>query len=134
MKFTIYRGSWVRGGSKNIFKFGESALLNNYNRQCCLGQICSQVGIPSEDLKELGWPSSTPVRFHDTLRSIGLMTPKEIFDGDNDTGAVNMCVDYNDTFSISDKVREGYIKEQLEPLGHKIVFKNGVAPWLQESV
>lgn len=130
MKFTIYRGSWVRGGSKNISKYGESALLNNHNRQCCLGQVCYQAGVPLEDLNDLGWPSKTPAKYHETLRSIGLMQKKEVFVGDNDTKQINNCVDLNDSQILSDKVRETNIKNEFESLGHKVVFKNGVAPWL----
>lgn len=45
MKFTIYRGSWRRGGANNDHH-GNTKLLNEQNMMCCLGQVEHQCGVP----------------------------------------------------------------------------------------
>jgi hypothetical protein len=45
MKFTIKRSKWLRGNGGSI-----SGLLTAKGNQCCMGQVCSQLGIPDNAL------------------------------------------------------------------------------------
>lgn len=135
MKFTIYRGSWVRGGIKNNNKYGESNLLNDKNRMCCLGQVCYQAGVPLSDLSEIGNPYEIVDTLQDKVFEIGLSSKDMDYKGRFiDTSLTEDCIFANDAGSLTDKEREADIKSSFKAAGHKVVFKNGVAPWLQESV
>lgn len=53
MKFTIDRSKWRCGGSDYSTKRGDGAttMLNSNGYMCCLGQICTQLGVPAQHLR-----------------------------------------------------------------------------------
>lgn len=51
--FTIQRSKWLRGEGNT-----KSSLLRTEDgKQCCLGQVMSQCGVPDNELREVGEPS-----------------------------------------------------------------------------
>lgn len=123
MNFKIYRGSWVRGCRKNTY--GETQLLNDKNNMCCLGQVAFQCGVPLEELRSKLDPYEVSTQ---VLKEIGLVqegTYKPYVNSE----LSGVCITYNDDRGLTDKSREAAIKDNFANAGHKVVFKNGKAPW-----
>lgn len=146
--FTIYRDSWRRGGSgEPIIEdgdtvsyridavFGDTALLNDRNMMCCLGQCSFEAGVPLKFLKEAE-PHAISLHFHDELEAHGLITIDldEIDVITLNSGFSNEAMPINDNEDIEDAEREQQLIWLAEEHGHTLTFLDGIAPWFQEAV
>lgn len=145
MEFTIYRGSWRRGGGWYDDRHGTTHLLNSQNRMCCLGQVCHQAGMPLALLLGMGSPLALVSYRHAPLYwpllvEIGLLTsycthdmdifPEYMFSG-LQTEFASVAIMINDINELEDREREAQIEAHFAAQGHTVKFVDGVAPWFQ---
>lgn len=125
MKFVVYRGSWMRGSNKSRLLKGD--------KQCCMGQVAVQCGVPLEELGKKAYLCS--------IDSIDLLMARRLVSPDGrDVLPVNQCYRVNDaieatvngvgTVHVEDNVRERILIELMAILGHELSFEDGFAPWL----
>jgi hypothetical protein len=156
MEFTIYRGSWRRGGdgAKTILEsdgsdggfavsfvldelYGGTQLLNDRNMMCCLGQIACEAGVPLEQLRDESEPYTLAIEFSDQLNAAGLA----YIDDDSydeykrlcNTELANDCMPINDDSEIDDAAREEKLIAAFAEEGHTLTFVDGVAPWFEAT-
>lgn len=123
MNFVVYRGSWLRGTEK-------SRLLNRLQKQCCMGQVAVQCGVPLEELEKRAFLCC--VDSTEELMRQGLLRA----DG-RDQSLVNECYRVNDVIRATDgemyreDLREAVLTNLMVSLGHNLRFQDGVAPWFE---
>lgn len=115
MKYTVNRKMWARGG-----RAGYPALRNDAGKQCCLGFVGRQCGIPISHLKNEPLPCN--VENH-TQRA---KWPKWFINqrNGNNTKDCILAAATNDKKDITDKVREAKLKKLFAKHGDRIVFVN----------
>lgn len=115
MKYTVNRKMWGRGG-----KGGHSSLRNNRGKQCCLGFVGRQCGIPIFHLKNEPLPSE--VLSEEQCKK----WPKWFINSSTkrSTQDVYKAAALNDSKDITDKVREAKLKKLFAKHGDRIVFVN----------
>jgi len=130
MKYIIDRSKWVCGGDRE--NLGESRLLNDLGRMCCLGQICLAHKINTDLLFEVGDPLTV------ALENNGANVPDwlvEIVGADESgntkyqqTKIVKEMIMVNDDTHLTQRDREKKLKELTKKAGHTLVFKNALRP------
>jgi hypothetical protein len=115
MEFVIDRSKWFRGQGPN-----GSSLLRKDHTQCCVGQMCSQLGLPNTIL--LG-ESTVNGLFCDELVDGDLrekLSPLADIDAEKDW--VEVAYTINDSRDIDDTEREKQLQELVAPHGHTLRF------------
>lgn len=136
MKYTIYRGSWRRGGRKNWLAYGETKLLNSQNMMCCLGQIECQRGVSLESLFNIELPESlyNDIPEDDTDFLVeNYIHPSTAYKLTKDTLTATRMIEINDDVFLSDQDRESQLTTEFSKLGHELEFLDGVAPWFNSE-
>lgn len=115
MKFTIKRSKWYRG-----HKF-DSLLMRGDGSQCCVGQMCSQLGVRDADLLGRAISSDLP-----DLPDMGLATKEALSPlldrfGRDLPWVVSAYV-VNDDAEIGDDEREPKLAAIAAAAGHELVF------------
>lgn len=132
MDFTIYRGSWRRGGSAHDNTLGLTQLFHPITKQmCCLGQMAYQLGVPLEKL-QCGYLYAVVLKhpeFLSVLQRVGL-----IGSFGQDTPTVTGAVIVNDDQWTTDEVREQSLINGFAVAGHTVRFVDGIAPWFEVPV
>lgn len=143
MDFVIYRETWRRGGSDNGMQemYGLTALLNNQNMMCCLGQIGHQCGLALDQLRysTLANMALTGVGSEHwrTLFLLGLIRMPRRGDlfapmsADSHTDLARRAMTINDSAEVSEQEREEQLTCMFACYGHKLTFVDGVAPWFE---
>ena len=127
MKFTIERSTW-RCGCLNINltrRNGEglTKLLNREGFRCCLGSVCSQLGVPDDKLLDIEYPSSGhlsdfPIDILRTRNPFGL--------GIENTQLAQDAININDSSALlTDK--EAQLIELFAKHGHQLEFVGNFA-------
>jgi hypothetical protein len=132
--FTIYRGSWRRGGdtSGQVELFGNTLLLNEFKMMCCLGQCAFQLGVPLKELLDQGEPAE--IGYKATLEDEALIRESDYESGVISNGPfANAAMPINDDARINDQSREVQLISLGKNYGHTITFVDGVAPWFAEQ-
>jgi hypothetical protein len=123
MNFTIKRSKWLRGQSETW-----SALLRIDGMQCCVGQMCSQLGISDDELLGESIIESLVESPDDIEREEKRLNPLVRIRDDDDGPRVveqdwiNECYSINDMLSISDAEREQLLIAQAASDGHTLTF------------
>ena len=128
-ELTIDRGTWQTGRyASNIDIFGDTALLNEKDMQCCLGFLGTACGYQDEELFEVDDPSS--VDFTQAW-------PADLFGYSGYRPAEgskllrqweSVFIEINDAVDVSDYVREDWIKTGFKyVLGIEVTFVNEYA-------
>ena len=111
MKWIIKRSKWLRGVDSL-----QSRLLRDDGLMCCIGQVCSQLGVPDEKLFNI-----TCARDIFTTGQSPLTHPTG--DGTNtDKAWVRLAYEVNDDVSIIDSVRERKLEALAAENGHSFEF------------
>jgi hypothetical protein len=125
---TVDRQKWHRGSSfaQQPQRFaGSSALLvSETGRMCCLGFACKQLGVPENDLADIGLPGELHVRVKGLNRPWTVkekeMYPLVATDSQfTETEFAEKAARINDNTDIDDKERE----KQLKALAKKHRFQ-----------
>lgn len=105
MKYVIDRKTWRRPGKGR----GDTQLENKLGYKCCLGFICEQSGIPN--ILNVDVPSDL---LKPDREKVNWITHK----------VETSFIEANDSYLISDNIREEQIKELAAEHGHEIEFIN----------
>ncbi len=111
MKFIIDRKKWYRGKGST-----ESSLLRPDGLQCCVGQMCSQLGCNDGtllDIPAMHMLKLNPIIF-DTLG----------YDINNMSNWIDRAYGINDSMDISDTEREQKLTVLAQENGHELEFIN----------
>jgi hypothetical protein len=131
MKFTIKRSKWYRGKGTR-----DSRLLLGNGKQCCFGQICSQLGVPDIQLLNRPVVRSLPVFEKLVNQDISLTEAKQghkwvspvydtIMQSDRyEHGWVAEGYAVNDEPYIDENRREERLTTLLANAGHELVFED----------
>ena len=122
MKYVIDRSKWACALNTNdeprleavhMKHIGDSMLLNDKGRMCCLGQCSSQSGVSDRSLDGVGTPTELRIIDPVTVDRIDWMC-------DNDIASVMMGV--NDSEWITEDQREAQLIELAAQAGHELEF------------
>lgn len=149
-KIKIYRDSWYRGKGGNQSRL----LLEHDNVQCCLGQLASQCGIASEQLRNIPYVrdlvlnldiSTVPVQLQPLVEIQKHATGKYVLNSVigrkiasvNDS-AIPATVAFMYDVYHCDLTSEAQREQELTKLFKKyldveVEFVDGVAPWFKEN-
>lgn len=117
----IDRAKWRTGGDlsyPNATGEGSTLLLNDEGFMCCLGFRCHQMGIPKNDLLNVGTPGSLS----------GLYDIPDLIEGmyfgcfDNSRFA-SKAIQLNDDPFLTPEQREKAITEHFKTIGVTVEFK-----------
>jgi hypothetical protein len=111
MKFVIKRSKWYRGRGPH-----ESALLREDGTQCCVGQMCSQIGL-----------ADSAILNRKTVSQLINPQQREYYDQTLkvlDRFSFSEAYDINDRTYLTDHERERELKNLVEAAGHEIVFED----------
>lgn len=143
MRFTVQRNKWRSGGGISTAALagsgrGETLLLNQHGYRCCLGFVCSQLGVADTDLKFVAGPVALAERgrfdsknLPDDLRQQvieqlryrqGLQTRSMTSD------LTRAAVAINDNGDISRDERERKLTDLFATYGHELVFEGEYEP------
>ncbi len=114
-EYTIDRSKWCCGGDRFIGG-GDSALMNDKQRMCCLGQICNQAGIPKKKLLWEGEPDSI-------ISTVKVPSWLLNDDGNRNSQIANKMININDNDVLTQKEREQQLKKETRKAGIKLTFK-----------
>lgn len=124
--YIIDKSKWVCGD--NSEKMGDTAMLNDKGRMCCLGQMCKQAGVSKKSLKFNSSPDEIDhkkvPKWMLTKDSVGLKQDSELS---------QILITVNDDYSISQKKREREITKLLKEAGHTVEFKGKLFPKKKKS-
>lgn len=111
MKFVLDKSKWLRGQATPE---NESALLTSEGKQCCVGQWCSQVGIPDEALRFRGSVIQ--------LNAEHMLKFKEAWGDQIDSWGTKLsgCYNINDNGYTTDDEKIERLRETLAGLGHEL--------------
>lgn len=123
-EYVIDRSKWRCGGKTND-DHGDTCLLNDQGRMCCLGQVLKQDGVADGLLLHRGMPAN----------AFGLKAKQEHWTlADTQDGAhknariAEVMAETNDRPKISQTERERELKKLAEQVGHTLVFKGRLRP------
>lgn len=139
MKYMIDRSKWVCGikllksghtlseanrRSRRVNKMGESMLLNEVGRMCCLGQICLTDGISANDLLFIESPGVLAKKFIRNKRKLPTKTKWLVNVGrlqaNSDIAAHMMTI--NDRLKLTQEEREAKLISIVAEAGHELEF------------
>lgn len=103
-------------------------LKHEMDQMCCLGQVCFQLGVPLEDLRDRAlpvWWMDEAGKGNGKLEAAGLVEGRSL----GCAGWALACARQNDDLTINDEVREREIGAQFKLVGHELEFRDEVAPW-----
>jgi hypothetical protein len=132
MNYTIYRGSWRRGGDRQELTadLGDTSLYQARTKMmCCLGQCAFELGVSLEKLEDVGEPADVCDE-EDALIFGRLLNDEE--DWGRQSKFSNEAIGINDNEAITDKLREELLTKLAVNHGHTVTFVDGVAPWFAE--
>lgn len=116
-EYTIDRSKWVCFSKR--YKLGESAMLNDIGRMCCLGHICNQAGVSKKRLAGVGNPEG--VGYKDPKH-----IPKWLYDKDSphklQTATANEMIGVNDSHEYTPKQRETALIKIAKTAGITLKF------------
>jgi hypothetical protein len=114
MTFTITRSKWLRGETWiNSYLLRESD-----GKQCCMGQVCQQLGVPESDLKGARGVSTERINQHQELIRDFLSPENPAFH----SAWVGECYCVNDEPGLSEADREGRLASAFREHGHELIF------------
>jgi hypothetical protein len=118
MKFTIERSKWLRGegGAKS------GLLRGSDGKMCCIGQVCSQLGVKNESLENLKSVEQVIGRH---VKGEGFASASEVLcekDGRTEMDWLHAAYVANDDPGISDDEREKALISIAKFVGHEFVF------------
>lgn len=126
MKFIIDRSKWRCGGDSepNQRGLGKTQLLNAQGFQCCLGQICEQLGISPNQILDIAEPLDLDFSADASLEA--KIEPLAFYLGDG-SGAENTflaihAININDDPNIVPAEREKMLALAFAEQGHEIEF------------
>lgn len=120
--YTIDRRTWSRGRTET-----GSLLLGPDGRQCCLGFVCEQMGVPREKLANMATPKSLFALHILTLVTppLELLVKRDDYDDSIvHTSLTSTAMVINDASSITDAEREAWLIELFAEHNVRLVFKN----------
>jgi hypothetical protein len=120
MKFTIDRTKWYRGNS-----VGSKLLRAEDCKQCCVGQMCSQLGV--NDLDLLGITSVWRLLERNELGLLPITAKenmKPLLSDGVEARWVEEAYSINDRDDLCDTEREHLLIELLRRNGHELEFVN----------
>lgn len=126
MLFTIKRSKWFRGQGSN-----GSALYLPSRKQCCVGQMCSQLGVPPRFLRNTSTVGGVVEEswLRSSAQAAALAVKLKIFLWNflsaNNVGERAWLVTayvLNDSAEIEDDVREKKLAALFRKHHHKLVF------------
>ncbi len=117
MDFVVDRKTWHRGES------GSRLYVSETKKQCCIGQVCSQLGVKTHLLKDVGSVQGV-MELHGGEDSLEKMNGILVKKGKESFGWLWECYAINDSLGISEEDRESKITEAFKLNGHTITFKN----------
>lgn len=117
MKRMVIKGSeWRRGGIVNERMHGPTMLLNEQGKRCCVGIHGRLLGIPDEELLNLGWPKTDGSVYdhmwNEQVEGDSIMSQDEV-------GAASI----NDNANITDEVRIDQLRPIFRRRGVIIVWR-----------
>jgi hypothetical protein len=125
MNFTIKRSKWLRG--EDCWMRGEedenvSVLLRpSDGKQCCMGQVASQCGVPDEELKLV--PTYDELLCdHDFNGQLLSPFVKEDEGFTNEVDWLSQCYSTNDDPGMTDEDRERILTDRFAAHGHTLTF------------
>lgn len=131
--YIIDRSKWVCGIRYDKYKtLGHSMLLNERGRQCCLGQIMEQEGIPRTVLSSLLFPVDVQNIFKDLTVPSWLTQKKSKEYVINSTLAIQM-MNVNDSLDFTQKQREQRLMELAAEAGHTLEFVGELFPEKEDA-
>ena len=151
MKLRINRNTWKSGSCGE----GSTMLLNRQGYQCCLGQVCSQLGVPDDRLLYLTGPShmlgrayelearkklpeGTLEDIYQKISEVLRLPPLEehgFLRWDGNSELVQEAIRLNDhpsainpDYPIDRRTREEWLIELFAKHGHELEFYDGPGP------
>ena len=124
MKFTVDRSKWVNASFGNR---GHTLLLNREGYSCCLGFVCSQLGIKDEEMQGYGSPNhvchdrSTQTTNFDLLSKLKSLTQYH-YGYVSNTSLAERAIRINDNANISREHREKDLIDLFAEYGHELKF------------
>jgi hypothetical protein len=129
MKFIIDRKKWYRG------HYQGSKLLRKDGLQCCVGQMCSQLGVPKVLMKDVGdvrdliWATDNDrqQKIRDALSNVLIQPQCKSTYFPYDWAPAPWLRDaygYNDDAGLTDEEREQHLIRLCEKNGHELQFIN----------
>jgi hypothetical protein len=120
MKFTIERSTWRCGGFglKGVTQHGNNytKLLDKEGFRCCLGSVCSQLGVPDTALLDIAYPR----QLNDFKELVSILRTERPSYAINSELA-DHAIDINDSY-ISFAVREEKLITLFAEYGHELEF------------
>lgn len=122
MKFTIKRSKWLRGEGVS-----KSRLLRKGDgKQCCIGQICLQLGVPDKAITDITDVNNILIEHSPKLEKV--LTPLLLLSDKQEgyrhaAGWVGSAYCINDAQDVpDDATREKHLAELAAANGHELVF------------
>ena len=105
-RFVVDRSRWIRGNSES-----SKLLRESDGHMCCLGFVCTQLGVPRELLREVGGPAGVDHHALDDFLTNGTGGSRW------NSPFANSAIGYNDSMAMEDSERERLLSELFEPHG-----------------
>lgn len=122
MKFIIERSTWRCGGFglKGVTQHGNqyTKLLDKEGFRCCLGSVCSQLGVPDEMLLDIAYPRQVQL---DSYKHVLSILREELPSHANNSILAQEAIDINDSY-LSFSVREEKLIALFAEYGHELEF------------
>ena len=116
IKFTVWRGKWLRGNSQ------RSALLVENGCMCCLGFLAKTLGATDELIDGHGTPEEVrAIPWPESLVAQGELKCE-------DTEVCMSIVYANDDDGYADDERESHLRDLFARAGIDIEFRDGAGP------
>ena len=120
-KFIIDRSKWRCGGNTGnpgARGQGSTLLLNSEGYMCCLGQVCTQLGVPDQNLLDLMTPIHIEDDFISLPQAVGLTDGGE----DENSDFADEVMKVNDDGSLDDSTREQQLIDMFAEQGYTLEF------------
>lgn len=109
-KFVLDYSTWRSGGeeyddSDNVVGKGDTELLNEEGYMCCLGQLCLQLGLVEEDIRDYTSPGTVAkYKEHTTEKLIPLLATSHRIDTNSAFSLRAMEINDNSEFTIGKRI------------------------------
>lgn len=113
MKITVKRSEWLRGK-----RFGESYLLREDGKKCCIGFLCLQAGLPEDDILYVDMIANLEEKFSQ-LQGFTIETS---YPENEEKGWIHKAYQVNDDVDLTEQVREKALNDLAKSDGHEFIF------------
>ena len=118
MKFVVKRSKWVVNEDGSLF--GDSRLLNEEDKMCCLGFCCRQLGATEDEIKGMNLPH----RLKDAGERFPMFAVARRRKVHLASSLAQKASRINDDRSIDRKEKERLLIDLFAKHGHEIVFED----------